>query len=107
MFFVCFSRFFCCCTCFQKKLKIVYGGGWVVSGQSEFFSDFLIFSNMTKPLTHVFPLIAIHTHKTGDMLGKCWPNVFDADPTLTQHWDNVLCFLGRAVKLSLIKIGYL
>ena len=23
----------------------------------------------------------------------CWPTIADADPTLTQHWVNVLCLL--------------
>ena len=27
----------------SKKKKIRYGSGWVLSGQSEFFSDFRIF----------------------------------------------------------------
>ena len=27
------------------------GGGWVLSGQSEFFSDFWIFINLIKPLS--------------------------------------------------------
>ena len=31
-------------------LKNGYGGGWMRSGQSEFFSDFWIFFNLTKPL---------------------------------------------------------
>ena len=35
---------------FRKKLKIGYGGGWVVSDQSEFFADFWLFFNLTRPL---------------------------------------------------------
>ena len=46
-----FFRFFLCCFLllymFPKKWT---GGGWVWSGQSEFFSDFWIFSNLTNPL---------------------------------------------------------
>ena len=34
----------------SKKNENWRGGGWVVSGQSEFFSDFFNFLNMTKPL---------------------------------------------------------
>ena len=29
------------------------------------------------------------------MLGQCWAAVFDVGPTLTQHWFNVSCLLGR------------
>ena len=28
------------------------------------------------------------------MLFRCWPTVFDAGPTLKQHWVNDLCLLG-------------
>ena len=28
------------------------------------------------------------------MLFQCWPTVFDAGPTLTQHWVNAPCLLG-------------
>ena len=31
------------------------------------------------------------------MLGYCWPIVFDAGPTLTQHWTNVSCLLGSGM----------
>ena len=34
-----------------SKKKNGYGGGWVGSGQSKFFSDFWIFLNLTRPLT--------------------------------------------------------
>ena len=30
----------------------------------------------------------------GTMLAQCWPIVYDADPTLYQHWVNVTCLLG-------------
>ena len=44
---------FLCCflLMYMFKKKIEYGGGWVWSGQSEFFSDFWIFFNFTKPLS--------------------------------------------------------
>ena len=44
-FFVCFL------CCFHVSKKNVYGGGWVASGQSEFFSDFWILFNLTRPLS--------------------------------------------------------
>ena len=44
-----FFMFLFCCTCFQKKLKNWIGGGWVVSDQSDFFSDFLIFLTLQDP----------------------------------------------------------
>ena len=28
------------------------------------------------------------------MLGQCWPIVYDAGPTLAQHWFKVSCLLG-------------
>ena len=36
----------------------------------------------------------IHT-----MLFDCWPTVFDAGPTLKQHWVNDLCLLGICLEL--------
>ena len=51
MFFVFFVCFFVLFSCFQKKEKNWIGVGRVVSGQSEFFSDFLFFFNLTRPLT--------------------------------------------------------
>ena len=32
--------------------------------------------------------------KHGPMLFQYWPIVFDAGPTLKQHWANVLCVMG-------------
>ena len=29
------------------------------------------------------------------MLVYCWSTVYDAGPTLSQHWVDVLCFLGH------------
>ena len=48
VFFVLFV-FFCCCTCFQKNIKL--NGGWVLSDQFVFISDFFILFNLTKTLT--------------------------------------------------------
>ena len=31
----------------------------------------------------------------GQYVGQCWPAVYDVGPTLTQHWLNVSCLLGR------------
>ena len=28
---------------------------------------------------------------------QCWSIVFDAGPTLKQHWVNALCLLGRSM----------
>ena len=39
----------------------------------------------------------VFTERTRDvepMLGSCWPIVYDAGPTSTQHCFNVLCSLG-------------
>ena len=30
-----------------------------------------------------------------EILAQCWANVCDAGPTLSQHWFNVSCLLGR------------
>ena len=30
----------------------------------------------------------------GPVLDLCWPTVFDAGPTLIQHWANILCLVG-------------
>ena len=52
--FVFFSEMLCflCCLCSDTCFKKCYGGGWVGSGQPEFFSDFLyIFFNLKKPVT--------------------------------------------------------
>ena len=46
-----FCVVFCCCTCFQKKLKMGRGGR-LRSGQSEFFLDFFHFFNLTRPLNN-------------------------------------------------------
>ena len=67
--------FFCvvfCCTCFQKKKWI--GGGWVRSGQSEFFTDCLIFFNMTRPLSEIsFTEWTVHYGATlGDISFTKW-----------------------------------
>ena len=35
------------------------------------------------------------------MLGHCWPTVFDAGPTMTQHCVNALCLMGCAVWLRI------
>ena len=34
------------------------------------------------------------TRDVDPMLGYCWANE-DGEPTLTQHWVNVTCLLGR------------
>ena len=34
------------------------------------------------------------------MLGQCWSIVYDAGPTLNQHWDNVSCLLGSLCLLN-------
>ena len=34
------------------------------------------------------------------MLFQCWPTVFDAGPTLKQHWVKALCLLGDVIYLS-------
>ena len=36
------------------------------------------------------------TRNVDPMVGWCWPTVFDAGQTLTQHWVNVSCLLGPA-----------
>ena len=36
----------------SKKNKKLNGCGWVASSQSDFFSDFLIFFNLTRPLSY-------------------------------------------------------
>ena len=36
-----------------------------------------------------------HTQDIDHVLVQCWPNVFDAGPTLNEHMDNVPCLLGR------------
>ena len=33
-------------------------------------------------------------HEALVMLFQCWPTVFDAVPTLKQHWVNATCLLG-------------
>ena len=35
-----------------------------------------------------------HTRGIHPMLFQCWPTVFDAGPTLKQHWVNASCLLG-------------
>ena len=49
------------------------------------------FSNVT-----LYPssLAAQQTRNTEPMLIQCWVTVFDADPTLKQHWLGVPCLLG-------------
>ena len=51
---VCFFVFFLCCfhvsKCFKKIYKKIKGGGWMLTNKSEFFSDFFIFFNLTRPL---------------------------------------------------------
>ena len=41
----------------SKKIKIGWGGGCVLSDQSEFFSDFLIFFDKTPLLRYILVLI--------------------------------------------------
>ena len=50
VFFCVFCVVFCCCTFFKKNIQNWIGGGWVVSGKSDFFSNFWIFFNLTRPL---------------------------------------------------------
>ena len=50
VFFVLFV-FFCCCTCFQKNIKL--NGGWMGSDQFVFISDFFILFNLTKTLNYL------------------------------------------------------
>ena len=38
------------------------------------------------------------------MLLLCWPSVFNAGPTLSQHWFNVLCFLGCCFEPSALGV---
>ena len=47
--FVCFVCFLCCFH--VSKKKIGFGGGWVGSGQSEFFSDYFTFLTWQDPLS--------------------------------------------------------
>ena len=43
----------------------------------------------------VFPAeVAKQTHEVESMLVQRWSNVYDAGPTLNQHWLSVLCLLG-------------
>ena len=53
LFFLKFCVFLCCFLAVyvsKKRKKSDRGGGWIWSDQSEFFSFFLIFFNLTKPL---------------------------------------------------------
>ena len=36
------------------------------------------------------------------MLFQCWPTVFDAGPTLKQHWVNAPCLTGRCPSWGLL-----
>ena len=41
------------------------------------------------------------------MLFQCWPTVFDAGPTLKQHWVNAPCLLGSpALPFCVVIIVY-
>ena len=45
-------------------------------------------------ITHQVRLVSMGSQQTRDvqpMLVQCWPTVFDAGPTLFQHWVNVSC----------------
>ena len=35
------------------------------------------------------------TRHVDPMLAYCWQSVYDAGPTLRQHWINVPCLLGQ------------
>ena len=48
---------------------------------------------------------AVYTQQTRGihpMLFQCWANVFDAGPTLKQHWVNASCLLGNGICRSRI-----
>ena len=45
----------------------------------------------------MYVCLAVPSQQTRDihpMLFQCWPIVFDAGPTLKQHWVNAPCYLG-------------
>ena len=42
-------------------------------------------------------IISQQTRDIHPLLYQCWPTVFDAGPTLKQHWVNVPCLLGWPV----------
>ena len=50
LFLTFFLFFFVVVHVSKKKKKLEGGGGWLRSGQSEFFSDFWILFNLTRPL---------------------------------------------------------
>ena len=39
-------------------------------------------------------IITLQTRDVDPILVYCWPNVYDAVPTLNQHWVSVSCLLG-------------
>ena len=68
MCFVLFSYFLM----FLKKKNWI-GGWWLMSDQSEFFSDFWIFFNLTRPLTEYIK----KTLGDDELLFQCKDNVAD------------------------------
>ena len=40
------------------------------------------------------------TRNINPMLGQCWPSVYDAGPTLAQHWFNVLCAVINTITVN-------
>ena len=49
--------------------------------------------NQVDPITVV---LSQQTRYINPMLAQCWPTVYDAGPTLDQHWVDVSCLLGYA-----------
>ena len=41
------------------------------------------------------------------MLGQCWASGVDGGPTLTQHWNNVSCFIGCHLVIGNVIVGEL
>ena len=49
--------------------------------------------------------VRTHTQQTQyvePMLVYCWFTVYDAEPTINQHWPNVLCLLGSIQRVNAI-----
>ena len=77
-----------------------------LAGQDDiyFHNHISIFHTFYLPLTPdakltMYKLMKyiLHSQKTRGvhpMLAQCWPTVFDAGPTLHQHWLNFSCSLG-------------
>ena len=50
-----------------------------------------------KSKTRLFSVEATRTRHIDPMLDQCWANVVDGEPTLGQHWIDVLCLLWAVI----------